>query len=318
MDSHPQCRCFITPLIPGFTPPASASGETWLAKQDEQTQRNILGGHYDLYKSGTPLGDMVKIKQDKTWGPTVGVRPLKEMAGAGTSAAKGVVPVVPAVPVLPVIPVPIPATVSDVADQLHQVVNFNDGAPDLSKLSLRVAEEVAEKYKKVIAKYPGMAGKFESLTVEKLSKNIYADCLPISGDNIRVNELFFSDVNKFESKYAKDLLILYHPEGTDYKSVVTHEIGHRVDGVLTFVLQRGIIKNNGTIEHASTEIRKLVLKKLKLTKNDIGSNLSGYAAAKGDREFFAEAFAEYIDSDNPRPIAIEFGKILDEFMKDLK
>ena len=111
VDSHPQCRCFITPLISGFTTPASASGETWLANQDEQTQRNILGGHYDLYKSGTPLGDMVKIKQDKTWGPTVGVRPLKEMAGAG-KAAKVVVPVVPAVPVLPVIPVPITPSAS--------------------------------------------------------------------------------------------------------------------------------------------------------------------------------------------------------------
>ena len=228
---------------------------------------------------------------------------------------KVVIPAVPA-PTLVSSVIPAPVTVSDVADRLHQVVNFYDGAPDLSKLSLRVAEEVEEKYNKVIAKYPGLAGKFESLTVERLSKDTYADCLQSAG-KIRLNELHFSDVNKLESNYAKDLLALYHPEGTDYKSIVTHEIGHRVDGVLTFILQRGIIKNNGSIEHASTEIQKSVLKKLKLKKNSIVSNLSEYAG-KNAREFFAEAFAEYIDSANPRPIAIEFGEILDELMKDLR
>jgi len=80
IESHPNCRCFTTPLIPGFDAPESTSGEGWLQKQSEQTQRSILGdARYQLWKDGTPLGDFVKVTQDKTWGPTIGIKPLGEM-----------------------------------------------------------------------------------------------------------------------------------------------------------------------------------------------------------------------------------------------
>lgn len=79
IESHPNCRCWFTPVVPGFTPPESRSGEGWLSRQDEATQREVLGGHYQLWKDGMPLGDMVKITPNETWGPTIGIVPLKEL-----------------------------------------------------------------------------------------------------------------------------------------------------------------------------------------------------------------------------------------------
>ncbi len=78
IESHPNCRCFITPVIPGVANPSRESGETWLARQDEETQRTILGSHYDLYKDGVPLMDMIKVTDDPVWGPTLGVVPVSD------------------------------------------------------------------------------------------------------------------------------------------------------------------------------------------------------------------------------------------------
>ena len=98
VESHPNCRCFITPIIPGFDTPKTDSGESWLEKQDEKTQRAILGdARYQLWQDGTPLSAMVKIKDDPVWGPTIGIRKLGDIGEAGTSISM-------------VLPVPSPQT----------------------------------------------------------------------------------------------------------------------------------------------------------------------------------------------------------------
>jgi len=76
--SHPNCRCFMTPVILGVDNP-SRSTESWLERQDEKTQRAILGGHYDAYSRGVPLQDMVTVKDDPTWGNTISIVPLKDL-----------------------------------------------------------------------------------------------------------------------------------------------------------------------------------------------------------------------------------------------
>ncbi len=76
--SHPNCRCFMTPVIDGVNNPARST-QSWLERQNDATQKKILGGHYDAYKNGTPLADMVKIVDDKTWGATIKIVPLKEL-----------------------------------------------------------------------------------------------------------------------------------------------------------------------------------------------------------------------------------------------
>ena len=77
--SHPACRCFMTPIIAGVDNP-SRSTQTWFENQSDAKQREILGaGRYELYKSGTPLDAMVKIKKDDTWGNVISAVPLKDI-----------------------------------------------------------------------------------------------------------------------------------------------------------------------------------------------------------------------------------------------
>jgi len=51
--------------------------------------------------------------------------------------------------------------------------------------------------------------------------------------------------------------------------------------------------------------------------SDAYKEVSGYAT-KDHFEWFAESFAEYMKSDSPRKVAVEFGKALEEIMKGVQ
>ena len=77
--SHPNCRCFMTAYDAELAK-RYPNAQEWFAGLDEARQKEILGpGHYKLYKEGMPLKDMVKITDNPVWGPTIGVKPLKEL-----------------------------------------------------------------------------------------------------------------------------------------------------------------------------------------------------------------------------------------------
>ena len=48
--------------------------------------------------------------------------------------------------------------------------------------------------------------------------------------------------------------------------------------------------------------------------SDIEKSVSGYAT-QNHFEWFAECFAEYMESPNPRPVAQKFGEMLEELLK---
>jgi hypothetical protein len=81
---HPNCRCTAIPLLKDRDAPRRTLGADWFATQDAATQRSILGpGAFDLYREGRlNLGDLVAIRQDPLWGPTLRRKSLKELAGA--------------------------------------------------------------------------------------------------------------------------------------------------------------------------------------------------------------------------------------------
>lgn len=63
---------------PQFTP---ESGRDWFLRQDEATQRKILGsGHYDAWKDGRfALEDLPHKTHDATWGDSWTPRPLYDL-----------------------------------------------------------------------------------------------------------------------------------------------------------------------------------------------------------------------------------------------
>ena len=135
---------------------------------------------------------------------------------------------------------------------------------------------------------------------------------------MEINSRYFADHVKLEASYAKDVLAGFHPENTDWRSIVVHEIGHAIDGTLTNMGLAGA-KSRFSYDYkdVSADLRPKVMRACGLKVSDTYRNVSGYAT-KNNREWFAEAFAELMDSPSPRPVAVELGKRLEEIMKKVK
>mgnify|MGYP003343739016 CR=1 FL=1 len=76
--------------------------------------------------------------------------------------------------------------------------------------------------------------------------------------------------------------------------LVMHEAGHQIDFTIDFVKSKEF---------------ETIFKKYNKGVDYVTENLSEYAT-KNRREFIAEAFAEYLTSNNPRPIAVEIGEAM--------
>lgn len=90
--SHPACRCTPVPLLRNQPAPPHETGAEWFARQDEATQRAMLGaGKFDLYRTKQiTLQDLVGTKDDARWGRSVYERSIKaaiEAAAARDAAA---------------------------------------------------------------------------------------------------------------------------------------------------------------------------------------------------------------------------------------
>lgn len=163
-------------------------------------------------------------------------------------------------------------------------------------------------YEKFFDRYPQMIGKFLPVVCEDLSRGkAYAQASTMGG-GISVNRKFFSDGKKLAEEYNKDVALKFHPAGTDWQSLVTHECGHGLDGFLTATLKS---KNP-----VSADIQKSVLKACGVKKSQIGDEVSIYAS-QNNFEFFSECLAEGLWSENPRKVAAEFMKQLDKIMEGI-
>lgn len=108
--------------------------------------------------------------------------------------------------------------------------------------------------------------------------------------------IYFSPTNMKKSTTYYDLAVQqnFSPKGTDHTSIVTHELGHVMDNML-----------NLRVDDRIKELYR---------NNDAAAEVSKYAATH-IKEFIAECFAEYMHSPEPRPVAKEVGKIIDEKYK---
>jgi SPP1 gp7 family putative phage head morphogenesis protein len=87
--SHPNCRCTPRPNVRSFKEqgikapdrrPTLQTGEEWLASQNPDVQRQVLGHHYEMYREGhLRLKDLVGYKEDEQWGPSRWVRSRKQI-----------------------------------------------------------------------------------------------------------------------------------------------------------------------------------------------------------------------------------------------
>lgn len=187
----------------------------------------------------------------------------------------------------------------------------------LTDCDLTTAKEIFVAHQQVFTKYPQLVGKLNATSTAQLNKNVYAQCMVGLGNGgITVNRLHFNDSEKLAKSYEKDLKSGFHPKGTDWTAIVTHEFGHAIDDYLTNTLCVAGMKNSWSPKYVSAALRPKVMKACGLKVADSYSEVSGYAS-KDHFEWFAECFAEYMKSETPRKVATELGKELEKIMKGL-
>ncbi len=115
----------------------------------------------------------------------------------------------------------------------------------------------------------------------------------------------------FSTKEIRDLLdennyfglvntvrLKYHPEGcATIKATIDHEIGHQIDNLLNVRTDMHILKLYNT------------------NKSQMKENLSEYAGTMVE-EFIAEAWSEYLNNENCRPLAKEVAERVKEIYKE--
>ena len=152
-----------------------------------------------------------------------------------------------------------------------------------------------------------LASRWASGSVGRISGDTYAyarnmDRSSLGESGKRFGGIFvnnaWADYGKMTRQLKEDVADGFHPVGCDtVKSVFDHEMGHQLDYAL------GLKKDKELMDYYRT-----------LTEADIRKGLSRYAT-KNEKEFIAEAYAEYLNNPEPRPIAQKVGRIIEERAK---
>lgn len=193
----------------------------------------------------------------------------------------------------------------------------SDEGLSLSGCDLKCAKEVYKSYEQFFNRYPQMVGKLAAPAASKLDWLEYAQCnFGFGSGFIQVNTTHYNNAEKIARRYASDVEQGFHVVGTDWTAIVTHELGHALDDYLTYSLHLAGY-NGKKPKIVSAMMRPKVLKKTGFKVGDMGKEVSDYAT-KTSQEWFAECFAEYMKSKEPRKVAAEFGKQLEEIMKEVK
>lgn len=210
-------------------------------------------------------------------------------------------------------------SVSDINRMLNKSGYFTTKC-DLSGCDLDSAKSIASSYERVFNTYPQIRKKIGGVTSKNLGNNAYAQCYLYGNKSIEVNnsDKFFGNFNKVMKSYDNDVKLGWHPIGTTAESVIIHELGHAIDGLLTdaHVLGGGdwtAKKYHTTSFYLRSKVAMSTGTKIK----DMGSSVSTYGSTN-EMEWFAECFAEYLTSANPRPVAKRFGEMLEKLMEELK
>lgn len=224
--------------------------------------------------------------------------------------------------------------------QVEKKLAVKTGIPidkvEMTGLQYDTASMIYDSYNTVLKKFPELKGQLAALKYDGVQGDKYAGCITITGE-VKVHGIFakFDDLVK---SYADDVAIGFHPVGTDYRSVIVHELGHALDGYMTKQrLLDADFNGHGIIRTTSQTAKDMTLKFLGFDRQKIAIELKNQGltlfqrrdileqrernfiiqhvseyAADNEREFFAECFAEYMTSDNPRDAAKIFGKIIEK------
>lgn len=192
---------------------------------------------------------------------------------------------------------------------------------DYGSLEVETINHINHEITKVYDKYPDLKDFTDNIKIDN-GKNVYA----AMGVGLDSKASFYIGRHKFgkglesvEQDYQKDVQSGFHPAGTDSNSVIWYEFGHALayskaktalgfntSESLGFYDRNDYFKNVKNRTFEKDAIRGAA-KELKITQKELKSRISRYAE-KNPAETFAEAFAEFNCSKNPRPECVAIMK----------
>lgn len=203
---------------------------------------------------------------------------------------------------------------------------------DLTGVDLESAKSIASSYQRVFDRYPQLKGKFNAPNAQPvgMDNNTYAWCYTTTGGQVQVNPKRYNNWSKIFESYESDVASGWHPKGTTAESIIIHELGHAVDGLLAEQKILGGFTSSGEYRLASSSLKQTIMNRAAKIDPDIADDMdfdrrfkanlavrhhvSRYATKNG-KEWFAECFAEYLTSADPRVVATEFGKELEKLLE---
>ncbi len=280
LDDHPGGRCVMAPAVKGVPRPLRETGAEWFEKQDEATQRKVLGNAgYEAYKAGAvELQDFVGQRWSRDWGTTRYARSLKSALAVAANAPPPKVGFFRAV-----------RQAERWARENYSHITWDFAGMDIEAVNptLKQFHHLAQEFPEVAQRlrYIGTYGNDAS----RFSSPYILAHASMDGSFIGLNPLWFGDVRVFKELLAAAVKIGFHPKGCDtIESVITHEFGHLMHGWLQSKYKSAVLPYvgaDGTGLVADTVDRWLA-------KNKPTRRFSEYAKESKDvRENFAEGFA---------------------------
>jgi SPP1 gp7 family putative phage head morphogenesis protein len=154
---------------------------------------------------------------------------------------------------------------------------------------------------------------------EKVVRNI-ADKV----NGIGFNTKWADDYDNFKQSLDNSLNMKYHPIGCNtVESVFTHEFGHQIDSYLLrtdpdYDNERKVIHRDFLNEVIDTSIKYRNQGKKDFKESSVAGDVLSRYAYTNDKEFIAEAFAEYKHNPNPSKYAKRVGKMIDNAFSRLR
>lgn len=211
-------------------------------------------------------------------------------------------------------------TIDEAANYATKELGFksvNYGKADIKTVNM-INEQITEIYKQ----YPEMKGAVKYIENYQSQNAFAAASMDMNGNmSLHVGGSMQHGYDNTVESYKKGVESGFHPANTDEKAIVWHEFGHlyayaqakKANGLEASEV-RGFFDNqmsNALAAKKSRTFEKEVLRKaskeLKQTQTATKGNISIYATKKVS-ETFAEAFAEYHCSPNPRKDCIAMMK----------
>lgn len=225
--------------------------------------------------------------------------------------------------------------------KLSRVLGVDKTKIDFGEIDEKSKKSVYNGVKKVFESFPQLKGHTKSIVYDSTLKAIASS--DSIGGKLKLSSRF-CDYDKLAKDYTHQTKLEWNPKGTTVDSIIVHELGHQLDGLLTIKGVFGGEIGQYGVTRTSAAVKREVLQRigyfdyiraeradwmrmgyrgrelndaLEFSKKEfITKHISEYAC-KNEREFFAECFSEYMTSKNPRKAARIFGEILEEIMEGL-